>query len=53
MIFILLSKLPPETVFRRAHGQGFHGEPFASWGAEALICMLTRLKPAHTTLWFE
>lgn len=53
MQFVWEVKMPPETVFRRAHGQGFHGEAFASWGAEALICMLTRLKPAHTTLWFE
>lgn len=44
--------MPPETVFRRRCGQGFHGEPFASWGAQVLICMLERLKPAHTTIWY-
>lgn len=44
--------LPPELVFRRHHGQGFHGEPFASWGAQSLICMLERLKPAHTIIWY-
>lgn len=45
--------LPPELVRRRCHGQGYHGEPFASWGAQALRCMLNRLKPAHTTIWYE
>lgn len=44
--------LPPETVFRRRHGRGYHGEPYASWGAQSLICMLERLKPAHTIIWY-
>ena len=52
MQFIWEVHLPPETVFRRRHGQGFHGEPYASWGAQVLICMLERLKPAHTRIWY-
>lgn len=44
--------LLPELVFRRHCGQGFHGEPFANWGAQSLICMLERLKPAHTVIWY-
>lgn len=52
MQFIWEVQLPPELVQRRRHGQGFHGEPFASWGAEVLRCMLGRLKPAHTRIWY-
>jgi hypothetical protein len=42
----------PELVQHRHYGQGYHGEPYASWGAEALKCMLARLKPAHTHIWY-
>ncbi|EPY01345.1 YmfQ family protein [Magnetospirillum fulvum] len=52
MQFIWEVHLPPETVFRRRHGRGYHGEPYASWGAQSLICMLERLKPAHTIIWY-
>jgi uncharacterized protein YmfQ (DUF2313 family) len=51
MQFIWEVHLPPETVVRRRHGQGYHGETYASWGAQVLICMLERLKPAHTRIW--
>ena len=52
MQFIWEVHLPPELVHRRHHGQGYHGEPYASWGADALKCLLARLKPAHTHIWY-
>lgn len=44
--------LPPDTVVPRRYGQGFAGEPYATWGAQALMCLLDRLKPAHTIIWY-
>lgn len=52
MQFVWEVHLPPETVRPRRYGQGYFGEPYASWGAQALICLLERLKPAHTIIWY-
>lgn len=52
MQFVWEVELPAETVFHRRHGQGYHGEIYASWGAQSLVCMLERLKPAQTRIWY-
>ncbi|MGE0487324.1 MAG: YmfQ family protein [Gammaproteobacteria bacterium] len=42
---------PEETVRWFEYTSGFD-EPLADWGNEQLECVLTRLKPAHTTIIF-
>lgn len=43
---------PEETVRHFRAGQSFAGEPVATWGNAILECVLTRGKPAHTTVIF-
>jgi len=43
---------PETTIVSFRAGQSAAGEPLAKWGNEVLECVLTRLKPAHTTVQF-
>lgn len=43
---------PAETLRRFQAGSSFAGEPLASWGNDILECVLTRAKPAHTSVLF-
>ena len=43
---------PSTTVSRFQFGAGVFGDPFAAWGNTRLECLLRRIAPAHTQLYF-
>jgi len=44
----------PQTTFRNFEaGRSTAGEPLRDWGNKLLECVISRLKPAHTTLSFS
>ncbi|WP_126456740.1 YmfQ family protein [Sulfuriflexus mobilis] len=51
--FVWYVDAPTETVRPRRFGQSGYGEPYRDWGNEQLECLINRLKPAHTKVYFR
>lgn len=49
-IFTWRMRAPAVTVRAFGIGQSGVGEPLRAWGNEALECVMSRIRPAHTTL---